>query len=326
MKLKALALIPLLLVGILALAHIDKKYSFKPQDPPSLERLEDAITKAQTYYEGLYEGSGNAGAVMAEYYPKINYTVRHATIGGYYYFRTTGNNMKANDLELFIKNNGFDKELDEHSFIWRTKTESKELTGYTAKSYHDCQINLRPFVDLQPYHSKVCKLGKVGVNAYILASRFDTFVPLVQTLQTMSLGNKPDAKVVADFENKYNQLGFGMPMCTPLGCSDVASTIRTATFGEMELRLGNMKYADSVATSLLKSQNTDGAVYISYDKGGNLKVNKPFVYTMLDALLNEKPVSHGFIPTNSETMADVLAFLFHYRCQKYGVACNYQLN
>lgn len=301
----------------------NKKIPFKPQDPIDLETLNSSIEKAQNYYEGLYQDVGSSGAVVAEYYPKTNYTIRHATIGGYYYYTTTGDLNKAKRLSNVIDSYKFNKYTDEHSFIWQTKPIENTLVSYTPNSYRDCQIKMDVQEGLDPYHSKVCKLGQFGVNLYILATKFDTYLPLVKSLQTVALNNKVDSKTIADFENKYNRLGFGMPMCTPLGCSKVASTIRTASFGELELRLGNMKYADAVAANLVKAQDNDGAIYISYDKKGDLKVKKPLVYKLVDYFLNDKPATNYYIPTNSETMSDALAFLIHYRCQKYGVFCGY---
>lgn len=292
-----------------------EKKEIKQQKAPSVEELNQAISLAQRYYEGLYVDIGNNKALIKEYYsnPKGTYTVRHGTIGGIFYYDYIGEATKSAKLKNLVEKYKFDSSQDEHSYIWGI--EKRQTRDYPDQKYRDCFITLPAFKNITPYHSKVCKLGQIGVNLYMLTSRFDTFVQIQELLK------KPDATKLKSLEKKYDNLGFGMPICTPISCSTVASTFRTAQFGEIELRAKNMKYADKVANNLLQAQNKDGAIYISFDANGKLKTDKPFVYTILNVFLNDKPIYNGYIPTNAETMNDSLAFLMHYRCEKYKEKC-----
>jgi hypothetical protein len=314
-------LIPLIpSVGLLLIyLGLPDPVAFKQQSPVSLQQLNSTITKAQKYYEGLYVDLGKDGAVVAEYYPKIKYTVRHATIGGIYYYEYIGDKKKSSKLRQFALKNGFSPIQDEHSFIWTKTSMAPKGIVYSSKTYHDCFVTLPTFDKITPYRSKVCSLGSFGVQLYIASTRLDTFVPMIDMLERIEQGEKtPDTK---HLQERYNRLGFGIPVCTPLNCSSTSSTIRTAQFGELQLRTGNKKYADSVATALVKAQDKNGAIYISYDSAGNRKEDKSILYHILDKLFNDKSAYKGSIATNAETMNDSLAFLMHYRCEKYGVKC-----
>ena len=285
---------------------------------PRLSQLNDAISKAQAYYEGLYWDAGSEGAVVLEFYshPKSVYTVRHATIGGYYYYTYIGDFEKAEKLKRFSTTYGFDPEYDLHSLIWRSNVSSDDFL-YSNKAYPDCNANLPEFGNVLPYRSKVCKLGDLGFKAYLTLSKYDTFLPMLETLQGMSNGKQLDQEKINSFEQDYRNLGFGMPTCNPAGCSSIASAFRTAHFGEIELRLGRYQYADAVASDLISAQEPSGAIYLSYNENREFETDKPVTYLVLDALLNDEPIYDGFIPTNAETMSSVLAFLLHYRCDRF---------
>lgn len=287
----------------------------------SLNELNTKITLAEKYYEGLYKSFDKNTAVVAEYYSgnKSVYTVRHGVIGGIFYYAYTNQKEKAIKLLRFANKYGFNIYYDDHSFIWTDENFAPIGITSTLAEYHDCHVTLPESLTIFPYHSKVCKLGIVGQEVYIFFSKFDPLVEIQTGLQEIS---QKQSIPVAGLEKKYDTLGFGMPICTPLGCSKFASTIRTAQFGELEMRLGKMKYADSVAYNIVKAMDRNGAIYTSYDKSGKLVQQGSIIYSFIDKLLNDKPIYNGYIPSNAETMNDSLAFLLQYRCQKYGVCVN----
>lgn len=317
---KRLLLIPLLGIFFIAYPFIKppEDKPFVSQSAPTLAQLNKTISKAQTYYEGLYVDLGSEGAVVAEYYPKIKYTMRHATIGAYYYYDYIGDASRSAKLGKVIKENGFNPDYDQHSFIWKYYTNAPTDIIYTSTVYRDCSVKLPHFTSIAPYRSKVCSLGNLGVNAYILSSKLDSFSPMVNTLQEIEQNKKVDT---TEFEKRFNSLGFGIPVCMINSCSSTASTIRSAHFGELALRLNKRQYADTTAHYLVKAQNKDGAIYTSYDKDGKRKSGKSAAYLLVDLFLNEKSGYKGDIVTNAETMNNALAFLMHYRCDKYGVGC-----
>lgn len=288
---------------------------------PTLDELNNSIAKAQTYYEGLYVDEGKQGAVMAEYYPKINYTVRHATIGGYYYYNFIGDSTRSAKLLYFIKHNGFNIQNDQHSFMWTQTTDINTENVDSAKNYHDCYTKLPKFKNLVPYRSKVCILGGLSVQTYLLLSRFDTFVPLVNTLIEFEKNGYVQKNDLEKYEKNFDRLGFGISMCSPFSCSKTASTIRTATFGQIALDLNLTKYADTTAFYLVHAQNKQGAIYTSYDKNAHFKDDKSSIYVVIDMFFNDKNAYHGAIYTNAETMNDALAFLMNYRCKVYNTGC-----
>lgn len=294
----------------------EKTYAFIPQSPPTLDQLNKTITKAENYYQGLYRNMGNGEAVVAEYYSgnKSIYTVRHGVLGGIFYYDYVKDATKAAALKKFASVYGFNPYYDDHSFIWTDESTAPIGVVYTLSEYHDCDVVLPSYRTISPYHSKVCKVGVFGEEIYMFLSHFDMLSPIETSMQTLEEG-KPI--YLSDFEKHYNQLGFGVPICTPLGCSDVASTIRTAQFGALEMKLGNMQYADAVASDLVKAQNSEGAIYLSYDKNYKFTNKKSVFYLWIDKIFNDKPFYTGTIPTNAESMNDALAFLFQYRCQKY---------
>jgi len=288
--------------------------------PPSLPTLNASIAKAQTYYEGLYKDFPNNTGVVIEYYTngKTVYTIRHGVIGGIFYYDYTHQATRAAALRKFALANGFIPSIDDHSFIWSQTTTAPKGVVYTDREYQDCRVSLPSYKNISPYHSKVCKTGLFGISLYLLFSRLDPLLPIENDLEEVESKRKVNPTY---FEELYNSLGFGIPMCSPLGCSTVASTIRTAQFGELELRLHKLGYASAVAVNLLKAQDKNGAIYISYNKQGKLDSTISFAYRFLDIFLNDKPLYKGYIPSNAETMNDSLAFLMHYRCQEYKV-CN----
>lgn len=287
----------------------------------SREEVNKAIEKAEKYYEGLYVDVGERGAVVKEFYssPKSKYTVRHGVIGGMYYYEHKGEKEKAAKLRKFAVDHGFTPEDDIHSHIWRKKSTEKPEDLYSDKAYKDCFVKLPEMGNLIPHQSKVCRLGTVGRTAYKEISKRDTLIPAIEQLQRIESGKKVDEKIVKDLEEKFDELGNGVPMCFMDYCQDASSAIRTATFGELQLRLGNMKYADKAALALLKAQDKNGAIYFSYDKNGRLKADKTWIYLMISKMLADNPIFHGYVPTNAESMADILAFLSHWRCAKFGI-------
>lgn len=287
----------------------------------SLNDLNNSISKAQSYYEGLYVDTSQ-GALINEYYssPKHLYTIRHGGAGAIFYYSYTHNASRSAELAKFFvtQNQTFDPSNDLHSYIWKTNDSGKEDL-YSISPYYDCNMNLPTIGDEIPYKSKVCKLGFAGQLFYIELTKMDVLVPTMQQLQRLESGKQVDTNEVKDLEKKFDNLGFGMPMCLLFYCSNSASTIRTAEFGDLELRLHNWKYADKVADQLLKIQDSSGAVHLAYNKDYNSVDIRNAIYTLADKVLNDEPIYTKDIPSNAETMNDTLAFLLQYRCAKYSV-------
>lgn len=287
---------------------------------PDKKTVNTAIEKAQKYYEGLYVDLGDKGAVIKEFYttsPKSKYTVRHGVIGGVYYYAYIGDTEKAAKLLKFAQDHGFNVDDDLHSFIWKQQAD-KTVDLYSDAPYKDCFVDLPEVKNVMPHKSKVCKLGDAGRFVYREISKRDTLVPQIEQLQNLATGKKVDDKLVKELEKKFDEVG-GIPMCVMNNCQDTASAIRTATFGELQLRLGNMEYADKAAEALLRAQDKNGAIYHSFDKNGKLRTDKTWIYQMINKILAENPIFKGYIPTNAESMNDILAFLAHWRCAKFGI-------
>lgn len=290
-------------------------------DAATLSQLNKSITRAEKYYDGLYRDLGPKGAVMAEYYSgdKSSYTVRHGAIGGYYYYSYIGDKAKAAQLKKFVTDYGFKPSNDIHSFIWSDTTTAKANDVYSLSAYHDCDVTLPQIGNVYPYHSKVCKLGTVGIELYTTIGKTDTLLPTINQLQKVEEKQQVDTQTISHLQNTFKTLGYGMPLCSPLGCQKSASAIRTAEFGVLEMKLDNMQYADKIAEDLLRAENKDGSINLSYDKDGNFLSDKSFIYKLIDNLLGDKSFYNGHIPSNAETMNDCLAFLLKYRCDKYHV-------
>lgn len=297
-------------------------FLFVPQKAHAISQseLEKAIHKAEVYYESFYHSVGNNMAVVNEYdsAPQAYYTMRHGVSGGIFYYMQTGQFAKAQALTNFARSLGVNPNDDLHSYIWKNKETGTENL-FSAQPYYDCYTNMPQIGNELPYHSKVCKFGSLGLAAYTTITRFDPLLITIQQLQNIESGKKVDHKAVLGLQADYQKVGNGMPMCIGPYCSQNASAIRTAEYGELQLRLGNMQEADKVVSDLVKAQNPQGAVFIAYDKKGNLVDPKNAAYTLLDKLYEDKSIFQGSIPSNAETLNDVLAFLLHYLCQKYHV-------
>lgn len=287
---------------------------------PSKKAVNDTVVKAQKYYEGLYQEVGHNKAVVKEFYasPKSTYTIRHGVAAGVYYYAYTGDTDKAAKLENFAASTGYNVDNDLHSYIWKQTTDKVEDL-YSDQPYKDCKLKLPSMGNVVPYHSKVCKLGEIGMKVYQEATKYDTLIPAIDQLQRMEAGQEVDKAVVKDLEGKFDKVGNGMPVCVMGICGDTASAIRTATFAELELRLGNMEYADKAAEAFIKAQDKSGAIYFSYDKHGHLKDAKGILYRIINKILSDNPIFNGWIPSNAESMNDVLAFLLHYRCVRFNI-------
>ena len=292
--------------------------SYQPQGiriypAPTLEELNQAIKAGQGYYESLYRDLGEY-ALIVKYRsnPKFTYTIRHGAIGGYHYFNRIGETEKSDKLKAFINSVGLDAYRDPHALMWR----SFEPNGgfFDIYSYDDCYRELPDFQNIYAYTSKVCRVGESGRSLFLYLISFDPFSKLIDILIDPNL----DTKEVTDL---YFNTGNGIPMCTPFWCSSNASAYRTAIFGEVKLRAGNKLVAGSVARNLLDVQGEDGEFFINYTRDNELITGLPWYYKVINLILGDRPIYNGLIPTNAETMNDVLAFLLNYRCDVYGV-CN----
>jgi hypothetical protein len=162
----------------------------------------------------------------------------------------------------------------------------------------------------------------------------------VLPLSTTSVSRTAD-----HLEQAFDQLGFGIPRCSPLGCDRKrASALRTFAFGVLESllgyrdgELGRRAYADAVANLALAVQVGDDGIYrganrIAYRpalRGGFLsywdrerRFLRPdgVIQAVVDRF-NMPPEYLGPKPTDSETTFDAYAFLVVYRCARYGVGC-----
>lgn len=300
--------------------------SVSPAFAISQQQLEQSIHKAETYYEGLYQPIGNNMAVVNEYYTGTNqdyYTIRHGVTGGIYYYMQTGQFDKAQKLTNFALTYGVNPNDDLHSYIWKGADSGTENL-YSTQPYYDCTITMPQIGGELPYHSKVCKFGNIGLTAYIAITKTDPLVITIQQLQNLESGKSVDKQAVLGIQTDYNKVGNGVPMCIGSFCSKDASTIRTAEFGDLQLRLGDIQSATTIVENIIKAQNTDGSVNISYDKQNHLVDNKNGLYTLLDDFFEDRPILKGIIPSNAETLNDVLAFLLQYECKVFK-KCNQRI-
>ncbi len=293
----------------------------------------------------------------------FRYTIRHGNqlLQNYYCYKQ--DLAKYERLARFLVQQGYQLDYDIYAPIWGYGTSYPDNLPYRISSgdgnevYHDCHASHWNNTLDYLYQSKICK---VGVATYVAISQSD---PLTTSIQAMHIlnkygdpersyldgGNQQSTPIGAaiELEQKFNQSRIGIPMCNPIGCNyDIASGIRTFSFGALETRLGygygrqiSRDYADTVARLALEVQIGDdqtllmadggtfyrpaqkGAFYLSWDASMRYAKSEPFGYGYLNDLLNMPDEYRGVLVSNMETTLDTYAFLVLYRCKKYDIGC-----
>lgn len=200
------------------------------------------------------------------------YTVRHATIDGYWWMQYH-RDPRAQRLLKSVQASGFYNRYDVYAPLWNVASGQPASTVFNARLYRDCYHENPGRTDMhRVYHSKVCRLP---LDIYRWMSVTD---PLAQSLQALQVAETqgPDieyrdldlrkrtprtaaARLEAQFRNTG---GIGLPRCLPLHCDNgwVTST-RTWSFGALETVLGyeqgdpiSRTYADQLARIALRMQ------------------------------------------------------------------------
>jgi hypothetical protein len=292
----------------------------------------------------------------------FRYTVRHGNQAGQNYYWYKQNLDRFEKLVAFQAELGFQLDFDLHAPIWGHGTAYPddmmfETDGQSLRdAFHDCSTEATTTVLAYAYRSKVCAAGP---QAYATVSRFDPLSPSVQALHSLNKYGDPwhmfstglnqtesPQSIAASLEEKFDVLGFGVPMCTPAGCNaQLASGVRTFQFGALEARLGyqygreaSRNHADVAARLALKAQIGDdgivraatgtyyrpaqrGGFYVSWNSDYAFEDARPLPYQVLDQQLSMPAEYRGVVASNMETAHDAYAFLVLYRCEKYRVGC-----
>lgn len=292
----------------------------------------------------------------------LRYTVRHATQQAYLYNLAKGNEVKAKRLGHFLKANGYTPGQDMRAIILNRTHGLEDSFAYSTHSYSDCAHLPNPTEVAYAYKSKACK----ALDAYFAGGQRDAYLQSAAALQSLQNSHDPqkqyeasiftrlwmqgsNPKSTADHLRKqWSRTRSGIPACTPVSCHEVASGIRTFTYGTLEAELGYrhgdpvaVKFADAAARWALAAQVKDGFITVNthrayrpahigafptyWDQNGNFAPPTPsFLTGTALALLGDTgmpPEYVGILPSNSETTLDGWAFLVRYRCLKYGAGC-----
>jgi hypothetical protein len=338
------------------------------------DRFEDAATAARVYLGDRYVATYGAGTVgegttlvldKRDVRPlqSFRYTIRHGNQAGQNYYWYRQDLEKYHRLAGFQERWGFGLDYDLRGPIWGHGTAYPDDMMFDADgrdgtdAFRDCAIRSTRTPLAYPYRSKVCVAGP---RAYAAVSRLDPLAPTIQALHALNKYGDPDrafggagpgpartpVAAAAGLEQTFGRLGFGLPMCTPVGCkATVASAVRTFQFGALETLLGydygreaSAAHADAAAALALRAQIGDdgvartasgdyyrpaqrGGFYLSWDAALRYRLDRPFPYRQLDARLNMPAEYAGVVVTNMETTLDGYAFLVLYRCKKYGAGC-----
>jgi hypothetical protein len=293
----------------------------------------------------------------------LRYTVRHATQEAYLYWRARHNLVRARRLAAFLRSNGYHPGADLRAAIFGQGGQLPPAMPFTASgrynAYPDCSHLPAPTVTAYPYTSKVCL---AGVNTFLLAARNDPFLETFQALQTLNKYADPNrhypllvglglhgttpAETSDHLEQLWDQLGYGLPACTPAGCDLTrASGLRTFAFGELETLLGyrfgqatRRTYADAAAATAVATQiradgliRSTGQTWLRPAQAGAFPIfwNEQHQFIPLGGpmqaatdLLSMPPEYAGLIVSDSETTFDGWAFLVTYRCARFNIGCS----
>lgn len=337
-------------------------------------QLNDKSTSAQLWLDDVQlatYSSGSAAASITRSFPtaernllrSLRYTVRHGTQEAYLYATSIGDSARADRLAAFLRGNGFTPGLDVRAAIFGEGRQLPDdlpfVSSGPANAYADCDHLPAPGSTAYPYTSKVCSLG---VDAFLLAGRGDPYLEATQALQTLSNHRDPNApypmlvalglqgstpaETAHHLEQTWDAVGYGIPVCTPLGCeSGRASGLRTFVFGSLEAALGytygqvsRQHYADAVAAEAIAAQvgssgtirTPDGTLvrpvqagaFPTYWDGEHRFVPTSGLTEWANDMLSMPPEYAGSVVSDSETTFDGYAFLVAYRCARFAVGCS----
>jgi hypothetical protein len=295
----------------------------------------------------------------------FRYTVRHATQLAWLYAVNREDRRRESALARFMLKAGFVPGQDLRAAIFGSGRDAPRDFSYRHEpfldAYGDCRLDPPATPMAYPYRSKACL---ADVQPYLLAARHDTLLPTIEALQALNRGESPDSsyrdqsallplattsasKTADELERRFDQLGFGIPRCTPLGCDrERASALRTFTFGMLETVLGyrggelsRRPYADAAAHLALSVQiGQDGVIrgadqvayrpalrggFLSYWNHDRHYLRPSGVTQAVVDRFNMPPEYLGLKPTDSETGFDAYSFLVLYRCARYQVGCQH---
>ncbi len=292
----------------------------------------------------------------------LRYTIRHATQEAYLYWRARGGIARAGRLAAFLRRNHYTPGADLRAAIFGRGAWLPDAMPFTAtgpdNAYPDCSHLPAAAPTAYPYTSKVCL---AGVGAFLLAGRSDPFLQAFQALQTLNKYADPNrhypllvalgldgatpAQAADHLQQLWDQLGYGIPACTPLGCDTTrASGLRTCAFGALETLLGyrfgqagRRAYADAAAAAAIATQiGARGVIHAprqtwarpaqagAYPIYWNAHHQFMPVSGSLQAIsdLLSMPAEYtGLIVSDSETTFDGWAFLTTYRCARFKIGC-----
>jgi hypothetical protein len=292
----------------------------------------------------------------------FRYTVRHGSQHGYNYYRYRDRGDRADTLRRSIVDGGFGVNYDLRAPMWLQGRDLPDDFVFQVSSttdgpelFHDCKAQSLSTSLAYPYRSKVCA---VPIPSYLEIVRGDPFARAVQAIHVLDKYGDPDRDysdgsarhtplvIAQEQERLFSELGFGIPLCSPLGCETVDSSgVRTFQFGVLETLLGyrygieqSRRFADGLAALALDVQiGADdtvrtaagdyyrpvqrGGFYLSWDSLFRFDQEKGIFYRGANQLINMPSEYLGMLATNMETTADAYAFLVLYRCAKYGSNC-----
>jgi hypothetical protein len=210
------------------------------------------------------------------------YTIRHATIGGYWWLRYHDDPRAAGMLDS-VRTAGLDANRDLYSPLWwpdgppDTRAVGERMV-FSASLYRDCRRVLEPTSLHLQYRSKVCR---VPLDAYRWLSFTDPEAEAAQALQIarqrgadavyrdLDLRRRTPRGAAQRLERRIGDSDWiGLSRCYPLSCEGgwVTST-RTLLFGALEAELGyaagdtvSRSYADLVARIALRVQVPDSGL------------------------------------------------------------------
>lgn len=290
----------------------------------------------------------------------LRYTVRHATQEAYLYWQAKGDADKSRRLEKFLLDNGYTPGFDMRAIIFNRARHLPDDLPYNMQAYEDCDHLPQEGVTAYPYESKACK----AMKSYLGAGERDPFLQAAEALHMLqkytsarsyshALGENwwaqgaSPAETVAHLRKQWQRTGAGIPSCTPVSCSDTASSIRTFMYGALELEFGKhdpsaIRYANAAAAMAVNAQiKSDGIVQmpngpiyrpahigsfpVYWDKEFRFVApSSPIIAGVAIMATGQSlmpPEYKGVLPSNSESTFDGWVFLTRYRCATYGVQC-----
>jgi hypothetical protein len=164
-------------------------------------------------------------------------------------------------------------------------------------------------------------------------------------LIALGLDGATPAQTADHLQQLWNQLGYGIPECNPLGCdTSRASGLRTFAFGTVETLLGyrfgqndRRRYADAAAAAAIAAQirasgiiraprrtwvrPAQAGAYPVYWNARHQFIPLSGSLQAISDLLSMPAEYTGLIVSDSETTFDGWAFLTTYRCARFKIDC-----